>query len=106
MPSLVRMYPRYSISSVQNVNISELPFEPSLQSGLSTSSSFLRWSSRLLLNCRGDHLSRLVHILGIPLALTFYFEKCLENLQYPSEDSCRNIFPKEDDGTDSGCIWV
>jgi hypothetical protein len=41
--------PRYSISSVQNVNFSVLTFKPASQRRLSTSSSFLRWSSRLLL---------------------------------------------------------
>ncbi len=49
MPSLVSMYPRYSISSAQNVLFSALTFKPPLWRRLSTSSSFLRWSSRLLL---------------------------------------------------------
>ncbi len=44
--------------------------------------------------CRGDRLSKLVHTLGLPWALTFYFEKYQENLQYPSEVSCRNTSPK------------
>jgi hypothetical protein len=49
MPSLISTYPRYSISRVQNDDFSVLTFKPTLQRRLSTSSSFLRWSSRLLL---------------------------------------------------------
>ncbi len=95
MPSLVSMYPRYSISSAQNVEFSALTFKPASQRHQSTSSSFSRWSSRLLLEMQRSHLSKLVHNLGISLVLTFFLEKCLENLQYPLLNACRNVFPKE-----------
>jgi hypothetical protein len=95
MPSLMSMYPRYSISSAQNVDFSALTFKPALQSCLRTLSSFSRWSARLFLEIQRSYLSKLVRTLGIPLALTFSLGICLENLQCPLVISCRNIFPKE-----------
>jgi hypothetical protein len=47
MPSLVSMYPRYSISSGQNFDFAALTFSTVSRSCLSTSYSFSRWSSRL-----------------------------------------------------------
>ncbi len=44
------------------------------------------------MRCRGGHLSKLVHTLGIPLALTFLIGICLENLQCQLVIAFRNIF--------------
>ncbi len=45
--------------------------------------------------CRGGSQGMLLQTLRIPLALTSFLGKCLENLQYPLVVSCRNIVPKE-----------
>ncbi len=98
IPFLVNMYPRYYISSAQDVNFSAFTFKPALQSCLSTCHVFLDGLQDYSLRCRGGHLNKLAYTLGISLALTFLIGICLENLQCPPvviSCSCRNIFPKE-----------
>ncbi len=107
MPSLVSKYPRYSNSSVQNVDFSALTFKPALQSHLSTSSSFSRWSPRLFLEMQRRSCKWACTHSRDSISSDISPWNMSGEPAMPLSNLCRSIFPKrKDEGANFGCVWI
>ncbi len=102
---------RYSVKVRRMSNLSALTFKSASQNCLRIHldclmavKSNLFGPQDCLKQCRGGHQGELIHLLGIPLALTMWLsgEPAVSIVS-----SCGSILaPRKDDGTDFGCIWI
>ncbi len=106
IPSLLSMYPRYSISSVQNVNFWHWLLSPHCNVAWVPHLIFLDGLQGYFWRCREGHLSKLVHTLWIPSALMVSLGNVWRTCNAHRLLLVGMFSPRKDNGTDFRCIWI